>query len=78
MITHKLTKVGAQVAAPPPKPKPELVDPRLFPRMVYKDLEKDGDVSNRGNQRTVCSPQELRDALAKGWFENPNEAVGRK
>lgn len=45
-----------------------------FPQMVYKDIEKNGDVSEPGNQREVGSLVELKAAIADGWRTNPEEA----
>lgn len=46
-----------------------------FPRMVYKDIEKDGDVSHPSNQRTVNGEAEFKAALEEGWRESPEDAV---
>lgn len=49
--------------------------PDLFPRMIYRDLEGDGDVSQESNQRTVGSEAELEAALKDGWFLTMDAAI---
>ena len=46
-----------------------------FPAMVYKDVDKNGDVSEPSNQRTVHSLPELKGAIEDGWRTNPDEKV---
>lgn len=46
-----------------------------FPRMVYKDIDKNGDVSEPSNQRTVTGLQQLKAAINDGWRTHPDETV---
>ena len=46
-----------------------------FPKMLYKDLEEDGDVNNPTNHRLVLDKAEEKKALSEGWKKTADEAV---
>jgi len=49
--------------------------PQKFPKMVYKDINGDGNFADPGETRTVTDDADLKAALADGWSDTPEKAA---
>lgn len=70
-LTEQLTAVITRLPAAPAE---ELVVGAPFPKTVYKEGHKKGQIDHPGVlAKTVTGPTSLRNALAEGWSEEMPE-----